>query len=177
MIAPSKMERPLEEHSWVLCNLLGNTLKRQAITIVLTFIINRDKSNGVKLGGQRDCRNFGQMMDNAKAKGKRKKARGEHDIKVAKKWQTNQGESNATELTGKAIQTRGLVGGGLLKCGSKLRQWEGDFQGLCFLRRKTAEAGKEGGEMGGVRGKGNTRATGPAASAVVAVAVEDGGKK
>jgi hypothetical protein len=30
----------------------------------------------VKLGGQRDCRNFGQKVDNAKAKGERKKARG-----------------------------------------------------------------------------------------------------
>jgi hypothetical protein len=76
MMALSKIEPPLEEYSWVLCNLLGNTLKRQAITIVLTFIINRDKSNGVKLGGQGDCRNFGQKVDNAKAKGERKKARG-----------------------------------------------------------------------------------------------------
>jgi hypothetical protein len=67
--------------------------------------------------------------------------------------------------------------GGFLKCGRELRQWEGDFQGLCFLRRKTGEAGKGGGGMGGVKGEGNTRATGPAASAVLAVAVEDGGKK
>ncbi len=83
--------------------------------------------------------------DNVTAKEEGKNARREHGVKGGKVRQTSQGESsvNRTRKTG-AVQTRGLVGDGLLNGGGQFRQSEGDLQGLTPSLRREDRGGQKG---------------------------------